>query len=138
MTATTTETGVVAGAATGVAAGVTKGGKGCQGSNTHIGNKCQDINANESHWYDDDINSGGGGGGGVRGAEYGERTQYQQHHNGRTPQHNRHNGVSPHHLNPHYQKKSLDNEQVFRLVPPDGGWGWMVALGTFIITVSPP
>ena len=80
--------------------------------------KCQDINTDEKQWRDDDRSSGcsGDDGGSTGGTD---RTQHHQRHH-----HTKHN------LHLHQE-----NEVSYKLVPPDGGWGWMVVLGTFLISV---
>ncbi|KAK4310757.1 hypothetical protein Pmani_017696 [Petrolisthes manimaculis] len=38
----------------------------------------------------------------------------------------------------HQQQQHQQQQPQQRLVPPDGGWGWMVALGTFLVTMLLP
>lgn len=136
MTATTSEAGAAAGAAAGLAAGlagVNKEAKGHQVRSTERGDMCQDINANESPSYGDDRmddNSDDGG----RGAG-GDKTHH--YHNGKLLQHHHQHSKSLHYLNStNHLSHNADDKVAYKTVPPDGGWGWMVALGTFIITVS--
>ena len=102
-----------------VGAGLARGAAECQELHTQSEDKCHDINAKEKQWCDDD--RGCGGSGNDYGAtDGGEKTQHSQRH-------------ATNKLNLHLHQ---DEDVYYKLVPPDGGWGWMVVLGTFIIVVS--
>ncbi|XP_050718102.1 monocarboxylate transporter 13-like [Eriocheir sinensis] len=88
-----------------VKASGTAGAKECQDRSTQR-NECLDTYCKDRH-RDDEDNYGGDGG--ARGGE--DKRNQNQHH----------------------RLQSGGDKVAYKLVPPDGGWGWMVALGTFII-----
>ena len=109
----------MADSSTGVEVGLASGVVKCQAGQVEREDKCQDINTAEKQLSDADRSSGccGDSGGTTDGAD---RTQHHQRHR------------DTDHIPHHHQ----ENEVSYKLVPPDGGWGWMVVLGTFIIAVS--
>ncbi|XP_050718096.1 monocarboxylate transporter 9-like [Eriocheir sinensis] len=89
------------------------GAKECQERSRGKGDECQDTHGKEIHRDDVDNCCGDGG---ARGGE--DKTPPKHHH----------------HSKSRHRLQSRGDEAAYKLVPPDGGWGWMVALGTFIIT----
>ncbi|KAG0715963.1 Monocarboxylate transporter 2 [Chionoecetes opilio] len=106
---------------------VARGAPECQGPRE---GKCQDINANKKEWREDDKSCGCSG---DEGDAAGGRDRDKTHHH----HHQRHHPAGNNHtVRP---SKDQDVAKYYRMVPPDGGWGWMVALGTFlIVTLLPP
>ncbi|KAG0728847.1 Monocarboxylate transporter 7 [Chionoecetes opilio] len=105
---------------------VARGAPECQGPRE---GKCQDINANKKEWREDDKSCGCSG---DEGDAAGGRDRDKTHHH----HHQRHHPAG----NNHTVRPSKDQEvaKPYRMVPPDGGWGWMVALGTFLIMTLLP
>ncbi|XP_045126545.1 uncharacterized protein LOC123513450 [Portunus trituberculatus] len=102
-------------------AGQGKGAAECQELHVQREEKCQDINANEKQWRDgdrdrdcsvDDDSAAGG--------------------DEKPPQNTGSRG------NKQGVVFSQDERVQYKLVPPEGGWGWMVVLGTFIIVTLLP
>lgn len=119
MTATITEEKV----APGVAAG-------CQ-SHDIQGERCQDLNANDRHYDGGEIGDSSRGKNCAIGD--GKLPHNDQHISNSKISH--HQNSRNTHQNKHHHEKSQGDEAAYQLVPPDGGWGWMVAFGAFIITV---
>lgn len=101
-------------------AGQGKGAAGCQERHAHREEKCQDINANEKQWRSDDTSRGYSGD--DDDAAGGEKPPQRPGRRG----------------DKQGMLFSQDEGVHYKLVPPDGGWGWMVVLGTFIIVTLLP
>ena len=112
-------TGGMAAGGAGEASGQCQSAAECQERHTQREEKCQDINANEKQWHDGDTDrdysvDDDSAAGGVQ--------------------------KRPHSPGSRGNKEGVgfreDEGVQYKLVPPEGGWGWMVVLGTFIIVVS--